>query len=212
MPAPPSPPRIEAIETRPPSLHRRLPTSPVAMVGIGIILFWVILALLAPLLPLPSPTAQDYLAIANPGPSAKHLLGVDLLGRDTLSRLIWGARIVLALAPISVIVAYLVGSAMGLAGRILPRLHRRPDQPRLRCHPRLPGGRALRRADRRDRRLGRQHRRRRGDDLGAGHRAHRARPGASAWYGRISSPRPGCGARAACSSWRSRSCPTAAGR
>ncbi len=112
--------RIEAIEIKPPGLLRRLPGSPVAMVGIGIILFWVVLALLAPLLPLPSPTAQDYLAIAQPGPSAKHLLGVDLLGRDTLSRLIWGARIVLALAPISVIVAYLVGSAMGLLAGFYP--------------------------------------------------------------------------------------------
>ena len=111
---------FEAIETKPPGLLRRLPSSPVAMVGLGIILFWVILALLAPVLPLASPTAQDYLTIAQPGPSAKHLLGVDLLGRDTLSRLIWGSRIVLALAPISVIVAYLVGSAMGLLAGFYP--------------------------------------------------------------------------------------------
>ncbi|HUZ63589.1 MAG TPA: ABC transporter permease [Acetobacteraceae bacterium] len=112
--------RIEAIETKPPGLLRRLPTSPVAMVGLGIILFWVILALVAPLLPLPSPTAQDYLAIAHPGPTAQHLLGVDALGRDTLSRLIWGARIVLALAPISVIAAYLVGATMGLVAGYYP--------------------------------------------------------------------------------------------
>lgn len=112
--------RLEAIETRPPGLLRRLPTSPVAMVGLGIILFWVVLALLAPLLPLPSPTAQDYVAIASPGPTARHLLGVDALGRDTLSRLIWGARIVLALAPISVVAAYLVGSVMGLVAGYFP--------------------------------------------------------------------------------------------
>lgn len=112
--------RFEAIDSAPPSLLRRLPSSPVAMVGLGIILFWAILAILAPLLPLPSPTAQDYLAIAHPAPSVKHLLGVDPLGRDTLARLLWGARTVLAIAPISVIAAYVVGAAMGLAAGYYP--------------------------------------------------------------------------------------------
>ena len=101
-------------EKAPPGLIRRLPSSPVAMAGISIIVFWVILALLAPVLPIASPTAQDYLAMAHPGPSTTHLLGVDPLGRDTLSRLLWGARIVLFLAPTSVIAAYIVGCAMGL--------------------------------------------------------------------------------------------------
>jgi peptide/nickel transport system permease protein len=101
-------------EKAPPGLIRRLPTSPVAMAGVSIIVFWIVLALLAPVLPIASPTAQDYLAMAHPGPSAAHLLGVDSLGRDTLSRILWGARIVLSLAPTSVIAAYIVGSAMGL--------------------------------------------------------------------------------------------------
>lgn len=97
-----------------PGLLRRLPTSRVAMVGIGLILFWVVLALLAPVLPLDPPNAQDYMAMGAPGPSAKHLLGVDPLGRDILSRLIWGGRTVLIVAPIAVLVAYTVGCAMGL--------------------------------------------------------------------------------------------------
>jgi peptide/nickel transport system permease protein len=101
-------------EKAPPGLIRRLPTSPVAMAGVSIIVFWIVLALLAPVLPIASPTAQDYLAMAHPGPSAAHLLGVDSLGRDTLSRILWGAGIVLSLAPTSVIAAYIVGSAMGL--------------------------------------------------------------------------------------------------
>jgi peptide/nickel transport system permease protein len=101
-------------EKAPPGLIRGLPTSPVAMAGLSVIAFWIILALLAPVLPIASPTAQDYLAMAHPGPSAAHLLGVDSLGRDTLSRILWGARIVLSLAPISVIAAYIVGCAMGL--------------------------------------------------------------------------------------------------
>lgn len=97
-----------------PSVFRRLPSSPVAMVGLGIILFWVILAVLAPVLPLADPNLQDYLAMAHPGSSAKHWLGVDPLGRDLLSRLVWGARTVLEVAPVAVLAAYAVGCAMGL--------------------------------------------------------------------------------------------------
>jgi peptide/nickel transport system permease protein len=97
-----------------PSLWRRLPSSPVAMVGLGIVLFWVVLALLAPVLPIVSPNAQDYMAMGHPGSSAKHWLGVDSLGRDLLSRIIWGGRTVLAVAPVAVIIAYTVGCAMGL--------------------------------------------------------------------------------------------------
>ena len=84
------------------------------MVGLALVLFWVVLALLAPLLPLRFPTVQDYAAIAHPGSSARHLLGVDPLGRDMLSRVIWGARTVLAVAPAAVLAAYVVGCAMGL--------------------------------------------------------------------------------------------------
>jgi peptide/nickel transport system permease protein len=74
----------------------------------------VLAALFAPVLPLPSPTQQDALALADPTPSAKHLLGTDLLGRDELSRLIYGARTVLVVAPLSVAVAMLVGITLGM--------------------------------------------------------------------------------------------------
>ncbi len=104
----------EQIDRPSPSLLARLPSSRIAMAGLCLILFWVLVALLAPVLPLPSPTAQDYLAMGHPGPSAAHLLGVDTLGRDTLARIVWGARIVLLVAPVSVVAAYAVGCAMGL--------------------------------------------------------------------------------------------------
>ena len=97
-----------------PNLLRRLPRSRVAVVGLAIVLFWVALALLAPILPLAAPNAQDYLAMAHPGGNAKHWLGVDPLGRDLLSRIIWGARTVLAVAPVAVVAAYTVGASMGL--------------------------------------------------------------------------------------------------
>src|SRR5215813_6488440 len=101
-------------EARPPGLLRRLPQSSVAMIGIALILFWVVLAVLAPWLGLKPPNLQDYAAIAQPKPSAQHWLGVDPFGRDILSRLIWGARTVLTVAPIEVIAAYLVGCTLGL--------------------------------------------------------------------------------------------------
>ena len=125
----------------------------VAMVGLGIMLFWVLLALLAPILPLPSPNAQDYLAIGPARTPARHLLGVDPLGRDMLSRLIWGARTVLALAPIAVVVAYAVGLARWVCWPAIIRgWVDTPDQPRLRRDPGLPGGRALCDPDRQYRR------------------------------------------------------------
>jgi peptide/nickel transport system permease protein len=105
---------IEAAARPTPGLLRRLPASPVAMVGLALVLFWVVLALLAPVLPIAPPNAQDYMAMSHPGSTAKHWLGVDPLGRDMLSRIIWGARTVLAVAPVAVLAAYAVGAAMGL--------------------------------------------------------------------------------------------------
>jgi peptide/nickel transport system permease protein len=115
-PAPPTMPAFEPApaERRAPNLLRRLPTSRVAMVGLALVLFWIAVASLAPVLPVPSPTAHDYAAIAHPGPGAQHWLGVDPLGRDTLARVVWGARTVLAVAPAAVLAAYVVGCAMGL--------------------------------------------------------------------------------------------------
>ncbi|SDR20971.1 peptide/nickel transport system permease protein [Rhizobiales bacterium GAS113] len=105
---------VAIIDRKPPNLLRRLPTSPVAMVGLALILTWVVLAVLASFLPLDAPNKQDYASLANPLPSARHWLGVDVKGRDILSRLIWGARTVLAVAPFAAICAYLIGMPLGL--------------------------------------------------------------------------------------------------
>ena len=85
-----------------------------AMIGLLIVAFWVLAALLAPVLPLYSPTEQDVMAMIDPTPSATHWLGTDILGRDQLSRLIFGARTVLVVAPLSVAVAMIVGITMGM--------------------------------------------------------------------------------------------------
>jgi len=102
--------------------------SRIAMVGLAIVLFWVFVAVFAPLLTPYTPLYQDWKA-PNQGPSSNHILGTDELGRDLWSRLIHGARIVLVIMPISenlwipggtavwgVLVALLVGMTLGLLG------------------------------------------------------------------------------------------------
>jgi peptide/nickel transport system permease protein len=92
----------------------RILRSRTAVVGLCLVGFWIILAIAAPILPLQSPTEQDAMAMMNPNPSASHWLGTDILGRDILSRLIYGARTVLVVAPLSVGVAMIVGIMLGM--------------------------------------------------------------------------------------------------
>jgi len=74
--------------------------SKTAMVGLAIVMFWVIVAVGAPLLTPYTPLEQDWKA-PNQGPSSTHILGTDELGRDLWSRLIYGARLVLVTLPLS---------------------------------------------------------------------------------------------------------------
>jgi peptide/nickel transport system permease protein len=100
-----------------PSWLRRLSLlreSPVGMVGAFLVLFWIVVALFAPWLSPYDPNESDYTALLDPTPSALHWLGTDHQGRDLLSRIIWGSRTVLIVAPIAVFSAYVVGSMMGL--------------------------------------------------------------------------------------------------
>jgi peptide/nickel transport system permease protein len=85
-----------------------------AVVGLTLVVFWVLVAILAPVISPYEPNANDYTALQDPYPSAAHLLGTDNQGRDILSRIIWGARKVLIVAPIAVVVAYTIGCSMGL--------------------------------------------------------------------------------------------------
>lgn len=84
-----------------------------ALVGTGIVTFFVLLAVLAPMLPIPSPTATDWGKIRL-APSAMHWLGTDEIGRDILSRMIWGARASLLAGVVSVAIAVLIGVPFGL--------------------------------------------------------------------------------------------------
>jgi len=90
----------------------------VGMVGAFLVLFWVMVAILAPLLASfdPNSSIQPF---AKPGMAAAKggtfWLGTDHIGRDILSRIIWGSRTVLIYAPLATLCAYTVGILMGLA-------------------------------------------------------------------------------------------------
>jgi peptide/nickel transport system permease protein len=105
--------------------------SKTAMIGLVIVFFWVFVAIFAPLLTPYTPTDQDFMA-QNQSPSAAHPLGTDSLGRDIWSRLIYGARVVLVILPVSynfwlpggtalwgVFLGLVVGATLGLMGAYL---------------------------------------------------------------------------------------------
>jgi peptide/nickel transport system permease protein len=88
--------------------------SPVGMIGATLVLFWVVVAILAPHIAPYDPNENYMDDYGNWGPSAAFWLGRDNQGRDILSRIIWGSRIVLTVGPIATLCAYVVGCAMGL--------------------------------------------------------------------------------------------------
>ncbi len=75
--------------------------------------FFVIAALLAPVLPIPGPTETDWAAVRK-APSAAHPFGTDEIGRDVLSRMVWGARASLLAGVVSVAIAVGLGVPLGI--------------------------------------------------------------------------------------------------
>jgi peptide/nickel transport system permease protein len=101
---------------------RRLLRNPGAILGAIFVAAFVIAAVFAPLLAPFDPKEQNLLLIARgccPGPSADHWLGVDLLGRDVYSRILYGARFSLMIGVVSVAIGLSVGLVLGaLAGYV----------------------------------------------------------------------------------------------
>ncbi|MFD1253143.1 dipeptide/oligopeptide/nickel ABC transporter permease/ATP-binding protein [Devosia equisanguinis] len=85
-----------------------------AAAGLFIFGFIVIVAVLAPILPLPNPDITDQPNRLLPPLTAGHLLGTDHLGRDILSRLIWGTQVSLLVGISATALAALFGSVIGL--------------------------------------------------------------------------------------------------
>ena len=93
-------------------LAARLRANRLALVGLVLVSLLAAAALAAPWVAPHDPTAIDARLILS-GPSARHLLGTDDLGRDVFSRMVYGARISLAVGFVSVGIAVLIGTALG---------------------------------------------------------------------------------------------------
>ena len=85
----------------------------VAVLGLVIVLIYIIVAIFAPLLAPYDPVKQD-LANMMQTPGPKHLLGTDEMGRDILSRIIYGARISMKVGFYAVGVAFVIGIPLGI--------------------------------------------------------------------------------------------------
>lgn len=97
-----------------PRVWRRVPAAwrrPLAVTGLAVVGAWILVALLAPWISPYDPLAQT------PGlfrpPSVAHLFGTDELGRDVLSRVLWGARVSIPLAMLLVALAFAIGGTLG---------------------------------------------------------------------------------------------------
>jgi peptide/nickel transport system permease protein len=103
--------------------RRRLRRNPLALVGLATIVLLYLVALLAPFLAPYDPIAQtDIVRLANRPPSTEFLLGTDRFGRDVLSRIIYGARISLAIGFVATAISMTVGTAIGAAGGYFGRV------------------------------------------------------------------------------------------
>ena len=92
---------------------RQLARRPAAMAALAVVLGFIVVAVAAPHLAPYDPNAIDYRALRKP-PSAVHLLGTDEVGRDVLSRLLWGARASLLAGVVPVTIAVALSVPLGL--------------------------------------------------------------------------------------------------
>jgi peptide/nickel transport system permease protein len=91
-----------------------LPHQPFVLLGVALVVAIVAIALAAPVLPLRDPNTTAPARRLAPPLSPGYVLGSDQLGRDLLSRLIWGARVSISVALIATAVALIGGSTIGL--------------------------------------------------------------------------------------------------
>ncbi len=101
---------------------RRLSHNRLAISGLCVVVFLAVVAIFAPLIAPYGPTEQNASATILP-PSRDHLMGTDILGRDTFSRLVYGSRISLSVGIFTQMVVLVIGALVGgvaaLGGRLL---------------------------------------------------------------------------------------------
>jgi peptide/nickel transport system permease protein len=108
----------DVVETPLRRAWRRLLRRKGALFGLVVITLFIAMAVFAPLIARYDPTAQSYSLIRRP-PSELHWLGTDELGRDLLTRIIYGARASLLAGVISVSIALGIGVPIGLCAGYL---------------------------------------------------------------------------------------------
>lgn len=104
---------LEPEVVRGPGAARRLMSRPPAAIGLLIAVGMVVIAILAPVISPYRPEASDFGAVLSP-PTPIHLFGTDELGRDILSRVIWGARASMQAGVLATLIAVLAAVPIGL--------------------------------------------------------------------------------------------------
>jgi peptide/nickel transport system permease protein len=104
---------LPAVEARRPSVVRRLLRRPPAVIAMAVVAAFVAVAVAAPHVAPHDPIKMDYRAVRK-APSDAHRLGTDEVGRDVLSRLVWGARASLLASVIPVAIALAASIPVGL--------------------------------------------------------------------------------------------------
>ncbi len=95
--------------------------SAVAVIGVSLVMFWLLAAVVVPFLPLidPNQPIQPFVTPLGEARDRFFWLGTDLRGRDMLSRTLWGCQRVLVWGVTATGVAYLIGTALGLVAGYL---------------------------------------------------------------------------------------------
>lgn len=91
----------------------RLQRRPSALIGLTVVIAFILMAIFAPYISPQDPIATSWGAIRK-APSAAHWFGTDEIGRDVLSRVIWGTQASLMAGVISVSISLLIGVPIGL--------------------------------------------------------------------------------------------------
>jgi peptide/nickel transport system permease protein len=112
---------FQELETKPGvKTWRRLLRRGGALVGLAVVVFFVVIAVFAPWLAPHDPLATSWSAV-RAAPSGAYLFGADELGRDVLSRIIWGARASILAGVVSVSISLALGVPIGMAAGYLGR-------------------------------------------------------------------------------------------
>ena len=151
--------QFEELPDAPP--RRRLQLSWSGKLGVCVVIFWAVIVVIGPYIsPYHEADILDEALFIVPGsddlypatdfqpPSRVAWLGTDYLGRDTLSRTLWGARTTIGISLLSTLLAYLVGVTLGIAAAVGREMARFPAEPRQRRLPLDPEHHARPRHDR----------------------------------------------------------------